>query len=289
MVKSSNYFHSIVALFLAITVFSSCNEQDVLYKRTYTDEEKIVLSESLLNAAGTDFYYQGSVGERMIIHEGNKYNPNNAWGEREIGVPYLKRGFAAEANKYYQRAVEFDEEQWLGYKAYCWLYFYRDYETALAEVDRFDALTPDFVDYPQSTSVNYMRGVCYLQLGRYEEAIKAMTLHLEKEIESVGHDYIESMPYLILGMSYHQGGQYEKADSIYTLGIKHNNSTSDLYYYKAMNLLKMNRVEDAIASHALAQEWYSKGAKNARPYVEEFYAIYQEDLDRLKAEVNASS
>ena len=160
-----------------IVVMSSCGEADILYKRTYSEEEKTVLSESLLNGAGTDLYYQGSVGERMIIHEGNSYNPNNAWGEREIGVPYLKRGFATEANKYYTRAIEYDPEQWLGYKAYCWLYFYRDYETALEEIDRFDAMTPGIVDYPQSTSVNYMRGLCYLQLGRltFNEGIISMT------------------------------------------------------------------------------------------------------------------
>ena len=261
---------------------SSCDKKDIIYKRNYSEEEKLALSESLMNAAGTDFYYQGSVGERMIIHEGNSYNPESAWGQRELGVPYLKRGFAAEANKYYKMATEYDEEEWLGYKAYCWLYFYRDYETALEEIDRFDALTPGVVDYPQSTSVNYMRGICYLQLARYEEAIDALTLHLNKEIADVGHQYIEALPYLSLAMSYHKTEQYEKADSLYSLGIQHNNSTSDLYYYKAANLIKMNRVEEAKSSFAIAQEWFDKGSKNARPYVEEFFAIYQEDLDSLK-------
>lgn len=268
---------------------TSCNKKDILYKRNYSAEEKLALSESLMNAAGTDFYYQGSVGERMIIHEGIGYNPESAWGQREIGVPYLKRGFAAEAHKYYKLSTEYDEEQWLGYKAYCWLYFYRDYETALEEIDRFDALTPGVVDYPQSTSVNFMRGICYLQMGRYEKAIDALTLHLNKEIEDVGHQYIESMPYLTLAMSYHKIGKYEKADSLYSLGIKYNDTTSDLYYYKAINLLKMNRIEEAKSFAAMAQEWYDKGGKNARPYVEEFYAIYQEDLDDLKNRLGVES
>ncbi len=284
MVRSLNYFHKMTLFFCLSILASSCSQKDILYKRVYSDEEQLALSESLLNGAGTDLYYQGSVGERMIIHEGNSYNPNNAWGQREIGVPYLKRGFAAEANEYYEKAVEYDAEEWLGYKAYCWLYFYRDYETALAEIDRFDALTPGVVDYPQSTSVNYMRGICYLQLGRFEGAIDALTLHLNKEIEDVGHQYIESMPYLTLAMSYHKMGQYEKADSLYSLGIEHNPTTSDLYYYRAENLLKMNRPDEAKKSLSLAQDWYSKGGKNARPYVEEFFAIYQEDLDRLKDE-----
>jgi len=260
----------------------SCQDQDdVLYKKSYTQEERLALSESLLNGAGTDLYYQGSVGERMIIHEGNSYNPSNAWGQRELGVPYLKRGFAAEAQEYYQKAVDYDAEEWLGYKAYCWLYFYRDYEKALAEIDRFDAFTPDVVDYPQSTSVNYMRGICYYHLGRFEEAVDMLSLHLAKEVEDVGHAYIDPMPYLSLGLAFVEMEDYEKADSLFTLGIKYNDSTADLYYYKAQNLLRLNQSEDAKANLIQAQYWYDQGSKNLRPYVEEFFAIYQEDLDKL--------
>jgi len=286
MVRSSKYFHSVIIIIAITMLFISCEKEAILYKRVYTDKEKLALSESLLNSAGTDAYYQGSVAERMIIHEGNKYNPDNAWGQREIGVPYLKRGFAAEANQYYELAAAYDAEEWLGYKAYCWLYFYRDYETALDEVNRFDALTPGEVDYPQSTSVNYMRGICYLQLGRYDEAIDALTLHLNHEIEAVGHKYIEPLPYLSLAMSYQKNGDFEGADSLYSLGIKYNNTTSDLYYYKAKNLLNLNQIEESKVNLDLAQDWYSKGAKNLRPYVEEFFAIYQEDLDELSGEID---
>ena len=38
-------------------------------------------------------------------------------------------------------------------------YFYRDYKRALKDIEEYDALTPNFVDYPQWTSVNYMRGI----------------------------------------------------------------------------------------------------------------------------------
>lgn len=280
MVKLLRYYPSIGILIIVCTIIS-CSKEPVLYKRSYTTEEKSKLSESLLNGAGTDLYYQGAVGERMIIHEGNSYNEDNAWGQRELGVPYLKRGFAHEAQKYYLRAIENDPEEWLGYKAYSWLYFYRDYEMVLEEIDRFDAFTPNFVDYPQSTSVNYMRGICYLQLDQYEKAIEYFSMHLDKEIEGVGHKYIEAMPYQLLAISYHKNEQYEKADSLFTLGLEHNTTTSDLYYYKAQNLLKMNRVDEAVANLNLAESWYKKGAKNGRPYVEEFYAIYQEDIDEL--------
>jgi len=267
-----------------VFLLGACSEEDIIYKKTYSDAEKLELSESLLNGAGTDLYYQGTVGERMIINEGICYNPGNAWGQRELGVPYLKRGFASEAQKYYKKAVEADAEEWLGYKAYCWLYFYRDYEMALEEIDRYDAFTPDFVDYPQSTSVNYMRGICHLQLGNYKEATHFLNLHVDMETEDVGLKYVESIAYLLLGMSYHKQGLFEKADSVYSVGLVHNQNTSDLHFYKAQNLLSMGSKKEAEQSFTKAQEWYTKGAKHGRPYVEEFYAIYQEDLNAMRLE-----
>ncbi|MDF1697513.1 MAG: hypothetical protein P1U56_16840 [Saprospiraceae bacterium] len=278
------YFLNGLALTLILSIVG-CQQSPIIYKRIYSEAEQLELAESLLNSAGTGAYYQGSVGERLIIKEANAYNPKNAWGMRELGVPYLKRGMAHEANEYYSKAVELDPKEWLGYKAYCWLYFYRDYKTSLDELNRFDAMTPDFVDYPQSTSVNYMKGLCYIHLGQYEEAIEVLTAHLKMEIEEEGLDYVDAMPFLSLGMAYQRNEAFEKADSIYSLGLKNSKTTSDLHYHKAVNLYKTERFQAAKESLDLAREWYTKGGKNERPYVEEFFAIYQEDIDQLQADI----
>lgn len=288
MVKSSKCYLSLFLLISIAVFFNACQQSDIIYERSYSEDEQLKLSESLMNGAGTDLYYQGTVGERMIIREGIKYKPNSADGQRELGVPYLKRGFAHEANKYYEKAAEWDPEEWLGYKAYCWLYFYRDYETALEEIDSFDELTPDFVDYPQSTSVNYMRGICYLHLGKYEDAVSYLTQHLEMEIKDVGHEYVDAVSYVLLGASYNKLGQYENADSIYNLGLAHNENTAELHYYKAENLIAMKKLNEADVAITQAQDWYEKGAFLYRPYVEEFYAIYKPDISMLKVLIDES-
>ncbi len=280
MVKLSSFYLS--GILIITSIISSCTPDIKLYKKVYSAEEKLELSESILNGAGTDLYYQGSVSERQIIKEAAMLNPDNANVWRELGVPYLKRGLAAEAQEYYQKAIEGDSLEWLGYKAYCWLYFYRDYETALHEIDAFDRLTPDFVDYPQSTSVDYIRGICYLQLGKYDEAIAYLEKHLSKEETDVGPTYIEAMPYLLLGVAYGKSNDIEMANKVFEKGIKYNDNVADLYYYYALNLMDMGRTDDAKRAINEAQIWFSKGSYNSRSYVAEFYQIYQEDLDNAK-------
>jgi len=285
--RSSKYYLSCHLFLLTCYLFfySSCDQKDVIYKKVYSVEAEKKLTETLLNAAGTDLYYQGSVGERMLILEAMKYDPSNAWGERELAVPYLKRGMAAEASAHYLRAAEGDPKEWLGYKMYCWLYFYRDYKYVLKEIDRFDSLTPNFVDYPQSTSVNYMRGICYLQLGDYANAKKYLEMHINLEEKEVGATYVSSLNYILLGMCYQKNGHFEKADSVYSLGLIHNSNTAELHFYKAQNLFLNNQITAARQSLKMAQDWFNKGSIYDRPYVEEFYAIYQEDLDALKVKL----
>jgi|GEM_PF-6872250 len=106
-------------------------------------------------------------------------------------------------------------------------------------------------------------------------------MHLDKELKDVGPKYVEAVPYLHLGIAYHKAGQFKEADEIFNSGLISNNNISELHYYKALNLISMDNKKEAKISLRSAQEWFSKGASISRPYVEEFYAIYQEDLTRL--------
>ncbi len=279
MEKLSKYCPSLIFLIIMI---SSCKESDIVYKKQYSSEEKIKLSESILNGAGTDLYYQGTVSERQIIKEADILNSASADVQREYGVPYLKRGFAHEANKYYTEASKKDPLTWLGYKGYCWLYFYRDYETALREFNELDTLTPNFVDHPQATSIDYMRGICYLKLGNYDEAISMLKKHLKKEKEEIGANYIEALPYQLLGICYLQKKDYKTAQQYFEEGLEYNENIADLWYYQALNYSKMNELDKALVSLDKAEYYLLQGNYNNRNYVEEFYQIYIQDIQKLR-------
>lgn len=264
----------------------SCQkEADVLYKRLYTEQEVIELAKTLIEGGGNSQYYQGSVNEVMLVKEGLSLDPNNAHGWRELGVPYLKRGFAHEAYQNYTKASELDPENWQGYMAYCWLYFYRDYTKVLELVEEYDALTPDFVDYPQSTSVDYMRGISYYHLQEYDKAIFYLDKHLQYEIAEVGEAYISTVPWIALAKSYQDSGDLLVADSIYQKALVSNANCPELHFYHATNLYKMGKNAEAKNALVQATEWLKKGGGNNRPYVEEFFAIYPQQIEHLKGKL----
>lgn len=281
----SKYYPKLWAVLGLSLALSSCQKEDIHYQRSYTDTEREALSDGLLNGAGTDLYYQGTVGERMIIEEGNRLSSGKGSYYREMGVPYLKRGMGIEAEKWYGQAVEADPLTWAGYKAYCWLYFYRDYKSCITECDRLDPLTPDFVDYPQSTSVDYMRGISYLQLGQYDKALDYLQRHLDFEVGSVGEAYVDQMPFLAVGMTHMRDGRAAEALATWDRGLLHNSNNAELHYYRAKVLVELGRKSEAAQALDRAAEELKRGNGHQRPYVEEFFAIYPRDIARLRKQI----
>ncbi len=262
----------------------SCAQPTDFYKKEFSETEKKELAEQLIGGRG--FYYQGSEGEQSILQESFNYDSTNGTIWREFGVPYLKRGFAAEWRSYYDKAVEIDPLNWTGWMGYLHLYFYRDYENAIKNFDKTDELTPDIVDYPQSLSVDYMRGICYLKLDKYKEALSYIDKHIAYETQSTGIEYIGSHTFLYKGITLMKMNQYEKAMEAFELGLVHNPDNSDLMFW--LSKLKHQKGEHVLAVSLIrkAITQFEKGHFNSRPYTEDFFQTYKPDLEDWERRLN---
>jgi len=275
-------FHS---LWVIAVCFPACTEKAALYVKTFSKEEQINLSNQFLAGAGL-WYYQGNTAEQNLVRTGLRHNPNHAELWRELGAPHIKRGFAAKSWEYYGKTVALDPRGWQGWRGYLLLYFYRDYENAIADFNATDTLTPNFVDHPQSTSVDFMRAICYLQLGQYDEAQRFLEKHIADEIKVVGERYIDSRTFLYLGMAAFKKGLFEEAEAAFRRGLKNaDGRNADLWYWTAkMTLLRGHKTE-ALEAIGQADLQFQKGNYHYRDYVEEFFQIYPEDIQALHTQI----
>lgn len=221
----------------------------------------------------------------MLIEESEILNPLSADVHRELGVPYLKRGMGAEFEEHYQLAVKYHPVEWQGWRGYIYLYFYRDYENAIKDFNALDTLTPNFVDYPQATSVHFMRAISYLKLEQYDQALSFLDQHLTEELRTSTEDYIDSKTFLYQGIAHYKKGDLIQAKASFNRGTTNAPDNADLWFWTAKLAIANGDKNQAKSALEKSKIQLQKEYINKRNYVEEFFQIYPADIEELEEEI----
>jgi len=270
------YLSSILVLLL----FQSCQTSYDYYKKAIDKEDFKALSEQLQRGSGN--YYQGDPANMILLRTALQYNDSSALVHREIGVPYLKRGFPVEFSKYYAESANLNPKDWQGWRGYLYLYFYRDYERALIDFDATDIHTPDFVDYPQSLSVDYMRAICYYYLEQPKKAIAYITKHIKLEQSTVGEKYIDSKSYVLYGKALQDLGKEDEALKKFEKALSLDANVASIYYHLSDASINLKQYVNASTYLEKAQSSLDRDIIYSRNYMDEFFRVYQEDIDVLR-------
>ena len=259
MAKSQKLFLSIIVLFFVF----SCNKNK---------------SDSL-EILEYGKHHQGSSRSLNALKKVTELDSTNAEAYRELSIPYLKRGMPHLWKKHMDKSIELNSEEWIGYRGYNYLWFYRDYKKAIADFNALDTITPNFIDAPQGHSIDYWRGIAYLGLRDYENSTYYFDKYIAKETKDTGEDWVEMTTFLYNGIAHYEN----KNDSLALQNINKllhysDNNYADGNYYKALILERQGRKEDAIKLIDLAITNFNEGYYNYRPYVETLRQIYMEDL-----------
>ncbi len=228
---------------------------------------------------------QGSPQSMTRIEKAIALDTTYAEAIRELSVAYLKRGMPHKWKPIFNRAVKHDAKTWQPYRGYLYLWFYRDYEKAIADFNASDTLTPNFIDQPQGHSVDYWRGIAYLGLKDYKNSIAYWDKHIKKETEETGEDWVEINAFLYRGIAYYESGNKEKALENFNKVIHYFEQSADAKYYKAKILLENgdNKGAEALVNEAIAD--FNAGFYNNRAYVETLRQLYPVHLQTLKQNI----
>lgn len=278
MVRSSKFCLNLLPLFFLL----SCQPSDD-YKDYSAVERKKMSVEYLENAEKN--FGQGTPACMNLIEAALQLDPNNAAAWRELSVPYLKRGLPHEWKPLFDKAVELDPVAWQGWRGYLKLFFYRDYESAIADFNATDTLTPNFTDYPQSMSVDYQRGLAYFQLNEKEKALDYYTRYINEVTAKSGEDWVDVNAFVHRAIVYIKMEDYGKAKSDLEKCLKYYSSSADAYYHLAVINLQTGNHALAKEHIAKARLLFEKGAYMHRPYVEVFGQIYLSDIVNLESKL----
>jgi tetratricopeptide (TPR) repeat protein len=220
---------------------------------------------------------QGSKESQLKFDSAIKLCSDFAYAYREKSVPYLKRGDFITWKKLIDKAVEINPMENLGYRGWCRFQFVRDYQGAIADLEKLDAMTDFEIGYSVNGDyqLNIAKALCYKAIGQKEKAIEIIEKQLSEKNYSTGlYDYFH------LGVLKMETGETEKAISILKKSISTNDYFAEPYYYLALIYKKQKLVKEFKENMEKAKTYYLKGYKRFDPYTQPMDKIYLADIER---------
>jgi len=266
---------SIICLSL-IWLLSSCESEYQWYQRSFSEEEQKALAIELNH--GVSYFYQGTVASEFHALEALRLDSSNGDIWRELGTARVKRGILDEMDHYYAGAVERKPDPWQGFRAYLYLYFYRDYTRAIADFNAQDSIM-GMVGNSQAQDHDYMRGLAYYGLKDYDQAQLYLEKYINRISRELGSDWVD-----VYAKLYHalcrqkQGAPFEELLGLFK---EIDPDLADVNYHLSKLYHSQGQKPLALRHLMRAQASFNLGYYHRRPYVEVLDQLYQEDIDSL--------
>lgn len=231
-------------------------------------DKRFLLAESLQGTQLSQFMFN------VLTNQHAEYS--DAYHEQS--VPYLKRGLFHEGFTLLDKAVTLNPQKHLGYRGWMKLEKLKDYNGAIIDLERLNALTPNIVDDVQGENINYLLAISYQGLGNYDKSND----YYEKFFETTDSEtlYLKSIVYVNYGTLLEKLNLNQEALKQYNKSLKGHFKFSEAYFRKGeiFNKLRLNDSAQHYYKKALLQ--YDNGSKLKDVYNEVFNELYREDIVR---------
>ncbi len=202
------------------------------------------------------------------LDQGLKKDSTIAYLWQQKAMPYFKCKKYEVGMPYLDKAVFYNKERWLSYRAFMKCIFAHNYRDAIKDFEECIKLYGN--SYVMDHSFSFYMGICYLQLNEYEKAEKLFDDYVNdiyKNRQKLEHP----TAYFYQGIAKYELKKWDEAIAVFDKAIKIYPEFSDAQCYKAICWLKQGKPkEEAAALVGVARENSAKGFS-----INEDNAIYE--------------
>lgn len=192
---------------------------------------------------GAWYYPMYSQDWQHKIDEGLRLDSTIAYLWQQKGMAMLKYMKYQEGIKCLDKAVKFDPETWLEYRAFMNCIYAKDYPAAIRDFEQCKKMSP--LKYVMDHSYNFYLSLCYLQLNQLKQAEELLEAEAKKDKGPHGEDYAHYLTYFYLAIAKLEQNRPEEAIVDFDKSLRIYSRFSDAKYYKAAALQKLWKIEDA--------------------------------------------
>ncbi|MCG8575320.1 MAG: tetratricopeptide repeat protein [Flavobacteriales bacterium] len=197
-----------------------------------SSQQEQIIDRYLKNGAWNHHYLSKEWDE--WINLGLEKDSTIAYLWQQKALPLWKQRKYQLAISYYDKAVELDAERWLSRRGFLKCIFAKDYEGALIDLDTYQR---EFgFTFEQDHSLDFYRGLCYLQLNQFETALEVFENDMAQQKERYGLHTLHYLDRFYLAITHYELGNYPEAVEELNLVLQEYPNFSDAQFYKAICL-----------------------------------------------------
>ena len=246
------FFQAFAIIFLVL--FFSCkkekgNRHNFEYNSTSAKQEQII-TKYVDSCAHNHSYYSKEWQE--CLDKGLEEDSTIAYLWQQKAMPNFKARKYELGMRYLDKAVKYNEKEWLPYRAFIKCIFAKTYAEAIEDFETLKEKEGN--QYVMDHTYDFYMALCYLQLNEFEKAEKLLENEIEAEVEKWGEDGYHHLDLFYYGISLYEQSEYEDAVEIFDKSLSKYPKFSDALYYKAIALSRLGAYEKAKEIYTLAKK-----------------------------------
>lgn len=183
--------------------------------------------------------------------------PGIAEAYQRKAVPYIKNGEYEKALALYDITVQLAPKRYTGHRGFIKCLFTKDYEGAITDLQKAQALVPNGFDMDHS--FKFYEGLCHLELGNYTVAEQnfKQDIQIQKSSDPKSPPHFNSLLYI--GILYYEMGKNALAKENLLNCLKIYKQLPDANYYLALVFGREGNTTKRKEYLEIAQQSYRSG------------------------------
>lgn len=272
-------------LLLLLLTLAGCSHKEVqsVYEHL-TQQERDSLSKMYHDLSM--LAYQPSETHRKLKDTALMVDPFNVEYRERLSYSYKKTGEHIRAMELLEEAVEQDVKNGktfaLQYRAWSLLYFYRDYEGTIKDVDQINKMLPtSSFNVCHGEPCDLLKGQALYRLGKYEEAIAVLEnlINIEKRL---GYDKTGNyLACFYLARCYDETGNQDKAIHYLNERLLVYDKFPEAHFQLGKIYITLGQTEKARYHLIQSREQVAQGYKFDEPYIERFDEVFMYQIEEM--------
>lgn len=173
--------------------------------------------------------------------------PNIASAYQHKALPHIKYGNYAVAFPLEDKAAELDPLKYLSYRAFLKCIFTKDYEGALVDFEKSQALIPN--GFVMDHSYFFYMGICHMELKQYAEAEANFKQDHSIQSKTAGDSWIHFNSHLYRGILHYRMNKKDEAKKYFLKSMDQYAQLAETNYY--MGLISKEEGKNSLAKQYL--------------------------------------